>query len=211
MLSIEITGKGGHASMPHHAIDPVPVACELVMALQSFVTRRVDAFDPVVLSITRIDTGTTHNVIPATAHLVGTLRSVSEPARRAAHQGIRRVAAGLAAAHEVAAKVYVVEGYPVTRNDARFAAFARDVVCGLVGEERVIDMPAPIMGAEDFSYILDQVPGALVFLGASPGSDPAPIHSNRMILDESALATGIALHVGLALAYLERGGSLGAG
>jgi hippurate hydrolase len=211
VFGIQISGKGGHASMPHHAIDPVPVACELVMALQSFVTRRVDAFDPVVVSVTRVDAGTTHNVIPATAHLAGTLRAVSEQARRAAQAGIRRVAEGIAAAHDAKAEVHIAEGYPVTSNDAAFAAFARGVARELFGEPSVVDMPAPIMGAEDFSYILDRVPGAMVFLGASPGPDPAPIHSNRMVLEESAMATGIALHVGLALEFFERGGALQAG
>ncbi|HYB13836.1 MAG TPA: M20 family metallopeptidase, partial [Myxococcota bacterium] len=99
LLSIDLTGKGGHASMPHHAVDPIPVACEIVLALQSFVTRRSDAFDPVVVSITRLHAGTTGNVIPATAHLLGTIRSVSERARQAAHDGVRRVVSGIAAAH----------------------------------------------------------------------------------------------------------------
>jgi hippurate hydrolase len=211
VFGIQISGKGGHASMPHHTIDPVPVACELVMALQSFVTRRADAFDPVVVSVTRIDAGTTHNVIPATAHLAGTLRAVSEGARRAAQAGIRRVAEGVAAAHDAKAEVHIAEGYPVTSNDAAFAAFARGVARELFGEPSVVDMPAPIMGAEDFSYILDRVPGAMVFLGASPGPDSAPIHSNRMVLKESAMATGIALHVGLALEFFERSGASHAG
>ncbi|UCE88078.1 MAG: amidohydrolase [Deltaproteobacteria bacterium] len=210
VFGIDIAGRGGHASMPHHAVDPVPVACELVMALQSFVTRRVDAFDPVVVSVTRIDAGTTHNVIPATAHLAGTVRSVSERARRAAHDGIRRVTRGIAAAHDVKADVNILEGYPVTCNDAAFAAFTRDVAGALFGERAVVEMPAPIMGAEDFSYILDRVPGAMVFLGVSPGGDAAPIHSNRMVLEESAMASGIALHVRMALEFLARGGALGA-
>jgi len=206
LLSIDLTGKGGHASMPHHAVDPIPVACEIVLALQSFVTRRSDAFDPVVVSITRLHAGTTGNVIPATAHLLGTIRSVSERARQAAHDGVRRVVSGIAAAHEVEAKVHVVEGYPVTVNHDGFARFAQGVASELAGSGRVVEMRTPIMGAEDFSYILQRVPGAIVFLGARPqAQEAAPLHSNRMVLDENALATGIALHAATALRFLERG------
>jgi hippurate hydrolase len=204
LLSIELTGKGGHASMPHHAVDPIPVACEMVLALQSWVTRRVDAFDPVVVSITQLKAGTTSNVIPATAHLLGTIRTVSEPARRRAREGVRRVAEGVAAAHEVEAKLHLVEGYPVTVNDEGFARFAQQVACELAGSESVLEMKTPIMGAEDFSYILQGVPGAIVFLGARPEArEAAPLHSNRMTLDENALATGIALHAAMALRFLE--------
>jgi hippurate hydrolase len=203
LISIDITGRGGHASMPHLAADPIPVACEIVMALQSLVTRRIDAFDPVVITITRIQAGSAGNVIPPTANLLGTIRSVSERAREAAHEGVRRVAEGVAAAHGIDAKVHVVPGYPVTVNHAEFAAFARRVAAEVVGEDAVIDMRAPIMGAEDFSYVLQRVPGAIVFLGARPPEGPSePLHSSRMRIDEGAMATGIALHAAVALRWL---------
>lgn len=203
LISIDITGRGGHASMPHLAVDPIPVACEIVMALQSLVTRRIDAFDPVVITVTRIQAGTTGNVIPPTAHLLGTIRSVSERARETARDGVRRVAGGVAAAHGVDAKVHVIPGYPVTVNHAEFAAFARSVASEVVGEAAVVDMRAPLMGAEDFSYVLQRVPGALVFLGVRPPEAPGePLHSSRMQIDEAAMATGIALHAAVALRWL---------
>jgi hippurate hydrolase len=206
LLSIDLLGKGGHASMPHHAVDPIPVACEIVLALQSLVTRRADAFDPVVLSISRMQSGTAANVIPASAHLLGTIRTVSERARRAAHEGVRRVVGGIAAAHQVEAKVQLVEGYPVTVNHDAFARFAQRVASELSGSGSVIEMKTPIMGAEDFSYVLQGVPGAIVFLGVRPpAGEPAPLHSNRMVLDENALATGIALHAAMALRFLRNG------
>ena len=206
LLSIDLLGKGGHASMPHHAVDPIPVACEIVLALQSLVTRRVDAFDPVVVSISRIQAGTTANVIPASAHLLGTIRTVSEQARRAVHEGVRRVVGGIASAHQVEAKVHLVDGYPVTVNHDGFARLAQAVASELSGSESVIDMKTPVMGAEDFSYILRGVPGAMVFLGVRPSDrEPAPLHSNRMVLDERALATGIALHAAMALRFLRSG------
>lgn len=203
VLSIDVTGRGGHASMPHLTADPIPAACEIVGALQSFVTRRIDVFDPVVVTITRLQAGTAANVIPASANLLGTIRSTSERARSAAHEGVRRVAAGVAAAHGVEAKVHIVPGYPVTVNDADFASFARAVGGELLGEDALIDMAAPVMGAEDFSYVLQRVPGALVFLGARPAEGPAePLHSNKMRIDEDALATGVALHAAVALRWL---------
>ncbi len=204
LISIDVEGRGGHASMPHHAADPIPVACEIVTALQSFVTRRIDAFDPVVVTVTRIQAGSAGNVIPRSAHLLGTIRSVSEAAREAAHDGVRRVAEGIAAAHGVDAKVHIVPGYPVTVNDPGFAAFARGVAAELVGPPAVLDMRAPIMGAEDFSYILQRVPGSIVFLGVRPpGGAGEPLHSSRMHVHEDALATGVALHAALALRWLE--------
>ncbi len=203
VFSIDLSGRGGHASMPHQTVDPIPVACEIVTALQTLVSRRADAFDPAVLSVTRIQAGTTHNVIPSTAQLLGTFRSVSEQARRLIREGIERVARGVAAAHQVEVEVHLLPGYPVTVNDAEFAGFTRDVAAGLVGEGGVIDMRSPVMGAEDFSYILERVPGAMVFLGVRPAQgEAAPIHSNRMRLEESAMATGIALHAAIALRYL---------
>ena len=203
VLSIDVTGRGGHASMPHLAADPIPVVCEIVTALQSFVTRRINAFDPVVITVSRIQAGTTSNVIPASAHLLGTIRSVSEAARTAAHEGVRRVAAGVAAAHGLAAKVHIIPGYPVTVNDAGFAGFAGGVAGDLLGADGVIEMPAPVMGAEDFSYVLARVPGALVFLGARPaGDEVAPLHSNRMVIDEAAMAVGIALHAAVSTRWL---------
>ena len=204
VFSIDLAGRGGHASMPHLAVDPIPVACEIVMALQAMVTRRVDAFDPAVLTVTRIVAGTAFNVIPAAAQVQGTIRSLSDATRRLVRERMERVVAGIAGAHEVEAKVHVIPGYPVTVNDAGFTAFVRGVASELAGPEGCIDMRAPVMGAEDFSYILERVPGALVFLGAGPaGGRGEPLHSNRMLLEESALATGIALHAAVALRWLE--------
>ncbi|HKJ23851.1 MAG TPA: M20 family metallopeptidase, partial [Myxococcota bacterium] len=200
---VDVVGKGGHASMPHHTIDPIPVACEIVSALQSLVTRRVDVFDPAVLSVTKIQAGTAFNVVPELAQIMGTIRSVSARTRERMREGLERVVAGVCAAHETKGEVRLFPGYPVTENDAGFVDFTRGVVRDLIGEERWIEMRAPIMGAEDFSYVLDTVPGAMVFLGARPDDRPAaPIHSNRMVLNEPALATGIALHAAVALSYL---------
>lgn len=213
-IEIVITGRGGHASTPHWANDPIPAACELVLALQSMVTRSVDVFDPAVLTVAQVTAGTTHNVIPETARLYGTLRAVSERTRHEVWGRLQVVADGVAAAHGCTASVEIVEGYPVTVNDGRFAAFAAEVADQALGGGRAFEMPAPVMGAEDFSYVLQQVPGAMVFLGVCPPEHPNPFaapacHSNRMVLHEDVMADGIALHAAVATTFLERGGVLG--
>jgi hippurate hydrolase len=180
------------------------VACEIVQAFQSLVTRRVDVFDPAVLSVTQVKAGTAFNVVPELAQIMGTIRTVSQRTRDRMREGLHRVVEGVCAAHETKAEVRLFPGYPVTENDAAFVDFTRGVARDLLGEERWIEMKAPIMGAEDFSYVLDEVPGAMVFLGVRPDDRPAaPIHSNRMVVNEQAMATGIALHAAMALSYLE--------
>ena len=178
-----IHGRGGHASAPHDCLDPIPIACEIVQALQTFVTRRVDAFDPAVITIAKIEAGSTRNVIPETARMLGTIRTVSERTRERVLEGVERLIKGLAAAHGAEAEVKLIRGYPVTVNDEGITGFASRVAAELLGEERVRLMPTPMMGSEDFSYVLRQLPGTLMFLGTRPDGDaPAiPNHSNRMV------------------------------
>jgi hippurate hydrolase len=203
VFEVTVTGRGGHASAPHDALDPVPAAAAMVGALQTAVTRRLDANQPAVLTVGRIAAGTTNNVIPETAVLEGTLRTLSDATRAAAHEEIRRVCTHTALAHGCTAEVEVVPGYPITKNAGAAVDRLGRVSAALLGERRVLTMPTPIMGAEDFSYVLDQVPGALAFLGGCPpGTDPAtapPNHSNRVVFDEDAMASGVALYAALAL------------
>jgi hippurate hydrolase len=212
VVEIVVTGKGGHASTPYLANDPMPVAAEIVQALQVFATRRINTFDPVVISITKIRAGTTNNVIPEDVKMLGTLRAVSDGSRKAALAGIERLASGIAAAHEMRAEVNITPGYAPTVNDRAFASFTADVSRALLGPQGFVEMPAPVMGAEDFSYVLRERPGAMAFLGACPpGVSPArahACHSNRMMIDEDAMATGVAVHCAVALEFLARDGKL---
>lgn len=197
-----VTGRGGHASMPHDAIDPVPVACEIVTALQAMTTRRLPAFDPAVVTVASIQAGTTSNVIPERAILEGTVRAVSEASRALALDGVRRVVEHVAAAHLCSGEVTAtLEGYPVTVNNDAAAERALQVAGALLGPERTFRMPTPVMGAEDWSFVLQRVPGSMAFLGAAPVGveHPAPNHSNRMVIDEPAMATGMALYAAMAL------------
>ena len=206
-IQITVRGKGGHASAPHDCLDPIPIACEIVQAFQTLVTRSVNVFDPAVITIGKIEAGTTRNVIPETAHLLGTVRTVSELTRERVLEGVRRVADGIATAHGAEAQVELIRGYPVTANDAGFAQFVLDTAREVLGAEHVTPMRHPVMGSEDFSYVLQRVPGAMANLGTRPESGEVfPNHSNRMLLNEAALASGIAMHVAVALRFLELGG-----
>lgn len=207
-LEIVVEGRGGHASMPHQTRDPVPVACEIVTAIQAMVTRRYEAAEATVITVTQLDAGTAHNIIPDRAVLKGTMRTLSPERRLTVREDLRRLAENIAAAHECRAQVTVTEGFPPTINDARAVALFEAVAGDLPGGtfERLAN---PIMGAEDFSYVLEKVPGAMAFLGvAAQGADHANccgIHSSRMIVDESALPRGAAILAGCALRFLERG------
>jgi len=208
-LLITVHGRGGHASEPHRALDPIPIACEIVQAMQMMVTRSIDVFDPSIITVGRITAGTTNNVIPETATIEGTIRAVSEATRKKVHAGVQRVADGIAAAHDATVTVEVTLGYPVTSNHKGFAAFATDVAGEVVGADHVLQMPHPVMGAEDFSYVLEAVPGSMMFLGGThPDRNLAtapPNHSNRVTFDEQAMATGMAVYSAVAIRHLEAG------
>ena len=203
--SVDIKGKGGHASMPHNAVDPIPAACEMVAALQTMLTRRINAFDPAVITTTQVHAGTTDNVIPEVARLSGTLRATSEHSRMTAEEGIHRIVQGVAQAHGVEAQVNLASGYPVTFNEAGFTERARSVAEQVLGAGRYLEMPAPVMGGEDFSYLLERWPGAMFFIGMRDPAipEPAPVHSNRMVLDEGGMAHGMLLHAAVALDFLD--------
>jgi hippurate hydrolase len=206
-LTAKITGKGGHAAMPHDSLDPIPVACEIVTALQTLIARTVPVTDPAVLSITKISAGTAHNIVPTSAELLGTLRTLSEERRATLQASLKRVVEHVAAAHGLAGEAEVTEGYPVTLNDSRATDLARR--CAEELGSQWSELPAPIMGAEDFAYVLREIPGAMAILGAAPeGTDPAtnpPLHNTRMTIDEQTMAKGIALHCAFAERFLEAG------
>lgn len=207
-LLITVRGKGGHASTPHLSLDPVPVAAEIVLATETAVTRRVNVFDPGVITFSMIDGGTTHNVIPETVRLAGTIRSFSDETREELHALVRRAAENVAAAHAMEAEVEVIAGYPVTVNDAAFTAFVDSVARETLGGERVRPLVWPSLGGEDWSYVLREVPGTLSYLGAClpdqvPGEAPGN-HSNRVVFDEEAMAAGMAMHAAVALAHGQR-------
>jgi amidohydrolase len=198
-----VTGRGGHGAMPHDALDPVPAAAAMVGALQTMITRRVPVAEPAVLTVGRIAAGTTTNVIPATATLDGTVRTLAGPIRELVLAELRQVCEHVGAAYGCTVDVAIDAGYPVTVNDGSVAERALALAAGVLGARHAEPMADPLMGAEDFSYVLAQVPGALAFLGACPpGVTPdkaAPNHSDRVIFDESAMESGVAMLAAVAL------------
>jgi amidohydrolase len=209
VLTITVKGAGGHASMPHDAVDPIPVACEIVSAIQAMVTRKVSVFDPAVVTIAKIAAGTTNNIIPETAQMVGTIRTLSPRQRARVAEELHRLAPGIAAAHGCSAEVHIEQGFPVTICDTHAVTFGQRVVEEQFGEESWKTLDTPIMGAEDFAYVLEKVPGAMFFLGASHEGDDwrscCGLHSNRMVLDDSVMARGAALHAAIAKRFLAEG------
>jgi hippurate hydrolase len=207
-LEVTFRGRGGHASRPHASADPIPAACEAVLALQTMVTRRFDVFDPVVVTVGTFHAGTVSNVIPDEASFEATIRSFSIEARKRLEEESVRVVMDVGRAHGLEAGARWVGSYPVTVNDAAEAAFARECAADLFGGERAMTLRNPVHGAEDFSYVLREVPGAFMFLGACPaGDDPevAPSnHSARAVFDDEVLADGTALLAELALRRLAR-------
>lgn len=208
-LEITVAGRGGHASMPHHALDPVPIACEIVTALQTMVARRFSVFDPVVVTIAKIEAGTAHNVIPDGARMSGTMRTLSPANRARLKEELPALVKGIAQAHGLTAEVTIMEGFPVTLCDALAVDFGEQVARDMFGSHGFLRLADPIMGAEDFAYVLEKVPGAMFFLGvAHEGADwqhCCGIHSTRMMVDEAVLPRGAAYLAGLATRFLADG------
>ena len=206
-LFVRVVGEGGHGSAPHNALDPVPAACEMVTALQTMVGRGFDVFDPVVVTVGTFHAGTRRNIIPDDATFEATIRTFSAANQERIAEQTVRLCEGIAAAHGLKIEVKFEREYPATINNAAEHAFAAQTAREIFGEERFQEMENPITGSEDFSRVLDRVPGAYVFLGACRGEDHegAPSnHSPRAAFDDSVLADGAALLAELAVRRMNR-------
>lgn len=201
---VTVRGAGGHSAQPHTAKDPILAACAMVTALQTTVTRTFDIWDPVVVTVTSFHAGDAQNVIPDDATFSVTARSFSREARDKLFAELPRVTAGLAAAHGLESDVEHTLDTPVTVNNDAEAAFAGEVVRDLFGPERFFDIPRPLPASEDFSFVLDEVPGAFIAIGACPG-DPLTAGCNRSPeakYDDAVLPDGAQLYATLALRRL---------
>jgi hippurate hydrolase len=201
-LKVRVKGEGGHGSAPHRAKDPIPAACEMVTAMETWVTRNIDIWDPVVVTVGRFTSGTVDNVIPAHAEFDATIRSFSPEARAKVSAGVEQVIRGIADAHGLGADIEYEWGYPVTVNNDAEADFAADTIRDLFGDDRFEWLANPNAGAEDFSYVLQQVPGAYVNVGACPPElDPATApmnHSPYARYDSAVVPDGAVLLAELA-------------
>jgi amidohydrolase len=205
-IIVTVRGRGGHASQPHRSADPIPAACEMVIALQTMVTRRFDVFDPVVVTVGSFHSGTTDNVIPDEATFLATARSYSPQARDMLRELVPQLVMKIGHAHGLEVDAEYRTEYPVTINDAAEAEFAGATAAEVFGEPRRERAENPITGAEDFSFVLEQVPGAFLMLGACPpGRDPETAPSNHSALaefDDAVLPDGAAMLSELALRRL---------
>ncbi len=208
-LKIVVRGAGGHGSAPHRAKDPIPAACEMVTAMQTYVTRNIDIWDPAVVTVGQFHSGSVDNVIPANAMFDATVRSFSAESRAKISAGLVQVVQGIADAHGLGVDINYEWGYPVTVNDEAEAEFAAQTVRELFGADRFEWMANPNAGSEDFAYVLEKVPGAYLTLGACPpGLDPATApmnHSPFAQYDDAVVPDGAVLLAELASRRLARG------
>ena len=186
-FDIIIEGRGGHAAKPQDCIDPVLAGAQIVTALQAIVARSVDPLDACVISVTRFEAGSAYNVIPQTAALAGTVRTLAPETRLLAERRLREVAAGIGAAHGARVRVDYAQGYPVTRNHAAQTAFCAKVAAQVAGSPGIDTSIAPVMGAEDFSYMLEARPGAFIFIGNGPS---AGLHHPGYDFNDAILPVG---------------------
>jgi hippurate hydrolase len=204
-IRIEIAGRGCHAAMPHNGLDPIVCAAQLVSALQNIISRETDPMDRAVLSITSIQAGEAFNVVPDTATLKGTVRTFRSDTRARIVGRIRDMVEAFGKGFGVNATLYHRQGYPPTINHAEEAAFGADVAETVVGPENVQRDPLPSMGGEDFSYMLEKVPGAYIWLGVGGADEGRILHNARYDFNDEALPVGVAWWTGLVERHLSAG------
>ena len=208
VLNITLHGRGGHGSQPQSAVDPVPALAELVTALQNMVSRRINTFDPIALSVTQLKAGEAANVIPASASLGATVRTLSQESLDIVRTQAKQLARGIGEAHGCTAEVDFQVQYPVTVNDEAETEWALDQLRGFLGADRVEVAPHPIMPSEDFSFVLQEVPGTYMMLGAKrtdvPEEKQGDNHSPFVVFDDTVLGDQAALLAHLALERLRK-------
>jgi len=194
-ITISLEGRGAHAAMPHHGVDPVVAGAQIVLALQTIAARNADPLDACVVSISQFHAGTANNIIPQSAWLNGTARTLKAQTRDMVERRIHEIAAGLASAAGAEAKVEYRRNYPATVNHAKQTDFAAAIARKIAGDSRVDTDAVPVMGAEDFSFMLEARPGAFIFLG---NGDSAKLHHPAYDFNDEALPYGISYWVELA-------------
>lgn len=192
---IHIKGKGGHAAHPHLTFDPMVAGASIVMSLQTIVSRNIDPIDSTVVTVGFFKAGSAYNVIPGEAHIGGTTRTATPANRELVKRRIEEICKGAEQMYGVKIEIEHKPGYPPTVNNAERAAFAIDVAAGVCGENNVQNNTRPSMGAEDFSYMLEQVPGAMVWLGNGGGPEAVSLHNSRYDFNDMAIPFGVSFFV----------------
>ncbi len=204
-FDIEITGKGGHAARPHEAVDSVVIASHLIMHLQTIVSREVDPLYPSVITIGYMQAGTVSNAIAEKAVLQGTIRTIETSVRAQIVDKIKNTASSLSTLHNAKIDVRITPGYPPVINSERGCKLARDTAERLLGQKRVISIPHPSLGGEDFAYFTQKIPGCFIRFGAAKkGCEDAASHSSKFDFDERALRVGAAYLAELARDAVEK-------
>ena len=201
-FDIRIKAKGGHAAHPHLGTDPFVIGAQIVMALQTITARNIDPVDSTVISIGFMKGGSAYNVIPDDLHIGGTVRSFRPETRDLLEQRMTEITAGTAALFGASATCEYRRGYPPTINHADEATFAADVAAEICGEEQIDRNVAPSLGGEDFSYMLQRVPGAMMWIGNGPGEGGCLLHNSRYDFNDSALPVGVSFFARLAERFL---------
>ena len=189
-IQLNIIGRGGHAAMPHQTIDPIIVGAQIVSALQTIPSRTIDPIDTIVLSVTQFHAGTTHNVIPDDVFIEGTLRTFSKKIREQAIKRIKEISDNLAKSFGANADVIILDGYPATVNNDAESIVAADTASEIVGKENVEYNMRPIMGSEDFSFMLNNVPGAFIFIGQGDDEHKVACHHQQYDFNDEILPIG---------------------
>jgi len=200
-FTIQVLGKGGHAAMPHGTVDPIVTGAAIVSAMQTIVSRTADPVEALVVSVTKFHAGDAYNIIPQKAEIAGTVRTLKKEVAALAKKRLHEICEGIAAAHGARVEIDYDSNYPVTVNDPAEAAFAIDVAREVAGEPNVEPATPPVMGGEDFSYMLEARPGAFVFLG---NGDSAALHHPAYDFNDEAIPHGISFWVRLAEQSLRR-------
>ncbi len=189
-IQIKITGRGGHAAMPHQTIDPIIISSQIVTALQTITSRTIDPIETIVLSITQFHSGTTHNIIPDEVFLEGTLRTFSKDVENKAIKRIKEITENIAKSFLAKSEVSILDGYPATINSQKETDIASNIASEIVGKENVESNMKPIMGSEDFSFMLNKIPGAFIFVGQGDEKHNKPCHHAEYDFNDEILPIG---------------------
>ncbi|MBT4584312.1 MAG: amidohydrolase [Phycisphaerae bacterium] len=202
-VNIKITGTGGHAAFPHFSHDPILCAANVITSMQQIVSRNTDPLDSLVVSLTQIHGGTTHNIIPSNVDITGTIRFLQDSTGKMAKRRVKEIAESIAAAHNCTAEVALVDGYPVTRNDKHAVTHFFETANSVLPEEQVGEFPAPVMGGEDFSYYCKEVPSCFFMVGLLPeGKEQMPsLHQPDFDFNDNVIPTCVKMFCELALRY----------
>jgi amidohydrolase len=202
-FSATFTGRGCHGAYPHLGVDPIVTAAEAVLNLQQFVSREFDPTDSAVVTVGTFHAGTAVNIIPDTATIEGTARTLNDPARKRIRAALERRCAGIAEANNCEVRFDWIEGYPPTVNDPAMVDYVSSVARQTLGADEFLPVARPSMGGEDFAYYLEKVPGCFFLVGVEPHDKPShpPLHSDRYDFTDAALAVGMRMFVELVRSF----------